>query len=77
MALFSFLHTPEDIAKKITSYSHGEFNLDENININNIEDKIKITYIFGRNINLKKVKIDASFPDFIIRNQKHLSNWII
>ena len=59
---FHFLHTPEDIAKKITSYSHGEFNLDENININNIEDKIKNNIdIFGRNINLKKVKIDASF----------------
>ncbi len=75
---FSFLQTPEDIAKKITSYSHGEFNLDENIDIKNIESKIKSnTDIFGRNINLKKVKIDASFPDFIIKNQKHLSNWII
>ena len=75
---FSFLQTPEDIAKKISSYSHGEFNLEENTNIKNIENKIKNNAdIFDRNINLKKVKIDSSFPDFIVKNQENLSNWVI
>jgi len=38
---FSFLQTPQDIVKKIKSYSHGEFNTEENTNEINIEKKIK------------------------------------
>ena len=36
---FSFLQTPQEILKKIRSFSHGEFN-DENVNLKQIEEKI-------------------------------------
>ena len=53
---FSFLQKPSDIAKKIKSFSHGEFNKNE------ITDEIKIKEkilnnedIFGRGFKLKKL----------------------
>ena len=33
--------------------------------------------IFGRNFELKRIDIDNSFPDYIVKNQKNLENWII
>ena len=74
---FSFLQTPEDIAKKIKSYSHGEFNTEDNTNEQNINQKIKDNKdIFGRGFKLKKISIDTSFPDYIVNNKKYLKNWI-
>ena len=75
---FSFLQTPQDIVKKIKSYSHGEFNTEENTNEINIEKKIKNNQdIFGRGFSLKKIVIDESFPDYILRNTEKLKDWII
>jgi beta-1,4-mannosyl-glycoprotein beta-1,4-N-acetylglucosaminyltransferase len=75
---FSFLQKPSDIAKKIKSFSHGEFNKNE------ITDEIKIKEkilnnedIFGRGFKLKKIDIDNTYPGFIIRNKKLLNEWII
>ena len=54
---FSFLQKPSDIAKKIKSYSHGEFNKDEITDEKKIKEKIaKNEDIFGRNIRAKKNK---------------------
>ena len=75
---FSFLQTPENIAKKIKSYSHGEFNTEEITNEENINKKILNNKdIFGRGYKLKKIDIDKSFPDYIVSNKEHLKNWII
>ena len=74
---FSFLQTPEDIAKKIKSYSHGEFNTKDNTDEQKINQKIRDNQdIFGRGFKLKKVNIDRSFPDYIVSNQNHLKDWI-
>jgi|TARA_B110001452_G_scaffold225244_1_gene199161 beta-1,4-mannosyl-glycoprotein beta-1,4-N-acetylglucosaminyltransferase len=74
---FSFLQTPEDIAKKIKSYSHGEFNTEDNTNEQKINQKIKDNKdIFGRGFKLKKISIDKSFPDYIVNNKSYLKNWI-
>ena len=74
---FSFLQHPR-YCKKIKSYSHGEFNTEENTNEINIEKKIKNNQdIFGRGFSLKKIVIDESFPDYILRNKEKLKNWII
>jgi len=74
---FSFLQTPEQILKKIKSFSHGEFNY-ENTDEKSIEEKIlKKEDIFGRGIELKKIAIDDSFPEYIKKNKDKLSNWII
>ena len=75
---FSFLQTPRDISKKIKSYSHGEFNTNENIDEKKIQNKIENNIdIFNRGFNLKKIEIDNNFPDFISKNKKNLKDWII
>ena len=75
---FSFLQSPEDIAKKIKSYSHGEFNTEENVNLNKISQKIKNNEdIFNRGYQLKKIDIDGSFPEYVYKNKKLLKDWII
>ena len=75
---FSFLQSPEEIAKKIKSYSHGEFNTEENVNINKINQKIKNSIdIFNRGYQLKKIDIDSSFPEYVYKNKKLLEDWIV
>ena len=74
---FSFLQTPEQILKKIKSFSHGEFNIN-NVNEKIIEEKIlKNEDIFGRGITLKKTLLDSSYPNYILENKEKFSKWII
>tara|TARA_B100000674_G_scaffold486064_1_gene493888 strand:+ start:624 stop:1421 length:798 start_codon:yes stop_codon:yes gene_type:complete len=74
---FSFLQTPDEILNKIKSFSHGEFN-DESISEKTIEDKIlNNTDIFNRGFRLKKIELDSSYPDYILKNTKNFSKWII
>tara|TARA_B100000768_G_scaffold45897_1_gene44686 strand:- start:193 stop:993 length:801 start_codon:yes stop_codon:yes gene_type:complete len=74
---FSFLQTSEQILKKIKSFSHGEFDIN-NINEKSIEKKIlKNEDIFGRSISLKKIELDTSYPNYILKNKEKFSKWII
>ncbi len=74
---FSFLQTPDQILKKIVSYSHGEFNT-EDINEKKIEERIlRNEDIFQRGNTLKKVELDETFPKFIRENQRDFVKWII
>tara|TARA_Y200000002_G_scaffold377501_1_gene383210 strand:+ start:832 stop:1632 length:801 start_codon:yes stop_codon:yes gene_type:complete len=74
---FSFLQSPKEILKKIKSFSHGEFN-NENLNEIKIKEKIfKNEDIFGRDNKLKKVDINESYPDYILKNIDKFSDWII
>ena len=75
---FSFLQTPQDIKKKIQSFSHGEFNIDNIVNQENIKEKISQGIdIFNRGFQLNKIRIDSRFPDFILKNKDKLSDWIV
>jgi beta-1,4-mannosyl-glycoprotein beta-1,4-N-acetylglucosaminyltransferase len=74
---FSFLQTPEQILKKIKSFSHGEFNIN-NVNEKIIEEKIlKNEDIFGRGITLKKTLLDSSYPSYILDNKEKFLKWVI
>ncbi len=74
---FSYMQTPAQILNKIRSFSHGEYN-DENINEKNIENKILDNEdIFGRDIKLKKIDIDHTYPKYIIHNKDKYFDWII
>lgn len=74
---FSYMQTPEQILKKVKSFSHGEYN-NENLNKKDIEEKIlKNEDIFGRNIKLKKVPLDNDYPEFILRNKQKFLDWTI
>jgi len=75
---FSFLQKPSDIAKKIKSFSHGEFNQNQLINEKKIEERIANNKdIFGRGFELKKINIDESYPSFIRENKGVLKDWIL
>ena len=74
---FSFLQTPDQILKKIKSFSHGEFN-NSLLNENSIEKKIlKNEDIFNRGFTLKKIDLNENFPKYIYNNQEKFSKWII
>ena len=75
---FSFLQTPQDIKKKIKSYSHGEFNTSDILHEGKIEERISQERdIFNRSIKLKKIEIDSRFPSFVLKNKNKFSDWII
>ncbi len=75
---FAYLQTPENISKKIQSFAHGEFNKSSIIDEESISLKIeKGEDIFERGHSLKKVDIDSSFPDYILKNKDKLKKWII
>jgi beta-1,4-mannosyl-glycoprotein beta-1,4-N-acetylglucosaminyltransferase len=74
---FSYLHTPQQILKKVRSFSHGEYNNDD-LNEKNIEEKIlRNEDIFNRNIKLKRIDLDNSYPKYIIENKDKFFNWLI
>ena len=75
---FSFLKDPKSIKKKITAYSHQEFNTEEFTNVGMIEKRISLGKdLFDRKINYKKVNIDNSFPEYIVKNKEMFKDWIL
>ena len=74
---FSYLTKLDKISEKIKSFSHDEFNVPENTEAKHLQQKID-AYIHPTNNNkLTKVKIDNSFPKYIIDNQNKLKEWIV
>ena len=67
---FSYLETPDGIVKKIKSYAHTEYNLPEFTNEKKVEELInKQQDIFGRNLKFEPVKLDKTFPQYILENK--------
>ena len=81
---FNYLLTPEQISKKLKSLAATEWDFGENLtkdeffSIKNIEGKIMNQRdLFNRKHNYKKVKIDYTFPRYILQNLDKLKEWII
>ena len=75
---FSFLKSPELIQKKINSFAHQEFNDEKFTNLEAIKNRISSNKdIFDRNYEYKKVEINDSFPEYILKNRENFSDWII
>ena len=75
---FAYLQSPENISKKIKSFAHGEFNKENISNEENIKLKIERGQdIFDRGYSLKKVEVDQSFPEYILKNKDKLKEWIV
>ena len=75
---FAYLHTAENISKKIKSFAHGEFNKEHLTNEKEIQKRIeKKQDVFNRGYDLKKIDIDENFPVYIRQNLELLKNWII
>ena len=74
---FAYLQDVKNISKKIKSFAHGEFNKAEIVSEKNIELKINQGEdVLGRGYKIKKIEIDASYPEYIINNRDKLKNWI-
>ena len=75
---FSFLKDPESIKKKIISYSHQEYNTKEFTNTDLIKKKISSGEdLFQRKIKYKKINIDNTFPEYIVKNKEMFKDWIL
>ena len=75
---FSYLMSPILIRNKIKNSAHTELNKSKYNNIKKIKEKIKnLNDLFDRNLTFKKVKIDNSYPRYILENKKKFKNWII
>ena len=83
---FTFLMKSTDISKKLMRFKH-EIDLlltDKNYDINNLLDSdeiekriLELKDPYNRdNIKLKKVKINSTFPEYIIKNIDKLSDYI-
>jgi len=73
---FSFIGTPERIAKKIQSFSHMERDIPEYTDLEKIQERMdNAVDPFSRPISLKYVPLDSSFPSYLLENRdkfKHL-----
>lgn len=75
---FSYLLTPNEIQRKITTFAHTELNKKKFTSLRNIKYCIKnFKDLFHRKIIYKKIKIDNTFPEYIKKNKKKFSKWII
>ena len=75
---FTYLMKPEQISQKIENMAHTEFNKEEFKSVSFIENNIKnLKDPFNRNLNLKKTKIDETYPEFIQKNKKMFKDWIL
>jgi len=74
---FSFLKKPDGISKKIKAYSHQEFYKDEFVDEEKIAIRIKNNVdLFDRDIKYKKIKVDSSFPEYVLKNKDKFKEWI-
>ena len=70
--------SPKEISKKLKTFAHSEFSGEKFASEEIINAKIlDHTDLFGRGHKYKKVEINKSYPDYIIRNIDKFSNWII
>ncbi len=75
---FAYLQSPENLSKKIKSFAHGEFNNASITDEEKIKFKIEKGYdILDRGFKLKKIELDSSFPEYILKNKKNLKEWLI
>ena len=72
---FSSVKNPEGIYNKLNSYSEQQFNTDKFKNIDTIKEKIKLKKdLFDRNYKYKILKIDNTFPEYIINNESKFTD---
>ena len=74
---FNNLYPPSIISKKLKTFPHIEYSIGEFSSIKTIKDKMKIHIdLFNRGHIYKIVKIDRSYPKYIINNQRLFKNYL-
>jgi beta-1,4-mannosyl-glycoprotein beta-1,4-N-acetylglucosaminyltransferase len=75
---FSFLNNINKIKHKLESFAHTEFNKNIFTNKKNLRNKVKnYQDLFDDSIFLKKINVNSSYPEYIVRNKKKFKNWIV
>ena len=75
---FTYLMDYQKISNKIKSSEHSEYNKTDFTNIDNIKNRVEnLIDPFDRNYKLKKIKIDETYPKFILDNQEYYKDWIL
>ncbi len=74
---FSFIVNPEKIKNKMESYAHGELNIDKFKDTSYIKDRISNFKDIFSDGPLKKVEIDETFPEYILKNKTKFEEFII
>jgi len=74
---FSSMKSVENIYKKLNSFAEQQYNNDKFKNINIIEKKLKNKKdLFNRKYKYETLKIDKTYPNFILQNQFKLKEFI-
>ena len=75
---FNNILSAKEISVKLKTFAHSEFADEKFSSIVSIEDNIsKKTDLFGRGHKYKKVKIDNTFPVYLIKNCEKFKRFII
>ena len=75
---FSYIGNADMIINKIKNFAHQEFNNDFYTDKTRIENCLKnCTDILNRNQTYQKVKIDNTFPDYLVENINKFKDFII
>ena len=74
---FNNIFSAEQISLKLKTFAHTEFDDKNFSSISNIKNKIKQkTDLFGRGHIYKSVKIDNTYPNYLVKNFKKYKDWI-
>ena len=75
---FNNLYSVETISKKLKVFPHQEFNSSEFSNIDAIKKKISnLEDLFARGHQYKKIEINQSYPEYLIKNLEKYKNYIL
>lgn len=74
---FNNLYNPKVISKKLITFQHQEFSRPEFSSINIIKNKIKnFEDLFNRGYVFKVIKLNKTFPKYILENKKKFFKWV-
>lgn len=75
---FNNFYPIQTISKKLKTFPHKEYNSEKFTNLETIKKKIlNLEDLFERGHKYEKVKIDESYPDFLIKNIKYYKDYIL
>ena len=75
---FNYLSEPEEISKKLKTFAHTEYDKDKFTNLDTIKENINsMKDLFNKGYQYHKVKLDNTFPEYILNNQEKFNQWII
>ena len=75
---FNNIMKPEKISKKLKTFAHNEYSSDKYSSIDVIKKKIDNKQdLFERDYKFEKIKIDHSFPDYLLKNYDYYKEYIL